>query len=137
MLPKKPKPVFTPFGHQVSFARLWGENERVLNFDGCGTGKTLACIHAVKTYWPEARVLVLAPLSILTPAWAKDLRFGWPETTYAIASGTAAKKRKALKGNAQWVRQELLWFPPTSMRPETCTWRTRWGNEVGRQRRCS
>ena len=103
MLHNKVKPVFEPFAHQETFANLWGREERVLNFDGCGTGKTLACIHAVKTYWPEARVLVLAPLSILTPAWGKDLRFGWPETTYAIAAGTAAKKRKAITGEAQWV----------------------------------
>lgn len=103
MLLKKEKPIFTPFAHQEAFANLWGDKERVLNFDGCGTGKTLACIHAVKTYWPDARVLVLAPLSILTPAWAKDLRFGWPEATYAVAAGTAAKKRKAFEGNAQWV----------------------------------
>ena len=97
------KPTFTPFLHQERFANLWGFQGRVLNFDGCGTGKTLACIHTVKTYWPDARVLVLAPLSILTPAWSKDLRFGWPESTYAIAAGTAAKKRKAFEGDAQWV----------------------------------
>lgn len=99
----QPKKKFEPFSHQETFANLWGQNERVLNFDGCGTGKTLACIHAVKTYWPDARVLVLAPLSILTPAWGKDLRFGWPETTYAIASGSATKKRKAFEGESQWV----------------------------------
>lgn len=102
MLPKQ-KPVFAPYDHQAAFAKLWADNERVLNFDGCGTGKTLACIHAVKTYWPDARVLVLAPLSILTPAWAKDIRFGWPETTYAVAASTAAKKRKAFESDAQWV----------------------------------
>lgn len=99
----QPKKEFKPFTHQESFANLWGDKGRVLNFDGCGTGKTLACIHTVKTYWPDARVLVLAPLSILTPAWGKDIRFGWPETTYAIASGSATKKRKAFEGDSQWV----------------------------------
>lgn len=95
--------VFAPFATQSAFANFWGQREQVLNFSGCGTGKTLACIHSVKTYWPGARVLVLAPLSILKPAWGEDLDFGWPETTYAIASGTAAKKRKAFESGAQWV----------------------------------
>jgi SNF2 family DNA or RNA helicase len=94
---------FKPYAHQTKFANLWGKHERVLNFDGCGTGKTLACIHAVKTYWPGARVLVLAPLSILVPAWKRDLLFGWPETTIDVAAGTMAKKTKAFTGDAQWV----------------------------------
>lgn len=94
---------FSPYAHQRKFADLWGTHQRVLNFDGCGTGKTLACVHAVKTYWPGARVLVLAPLSILVPAWQRDLLFGWPETTMAIAAGTMAKKVKAFTGDAQWV----------------------------------
>lgn len=95
---------FTPYEHQVKFANLWGEKQRVLNFDGCGTGKTLACIHAVKTFWPDARVLVLAPLSILENAWGKDIRFGWPQTSYGVASGTRAKKIKVLTDTElQWV----------------------------------
>jgi SNF2 family DNA or RNA helicase len=95
---------FTPFTHQEKFAELWGNAGRVLNFDGCGTGKTLACIHAVKTYWPKARVLVLAPLSILENAWGQDLRFGWPQSNYGVASGNRAKKVKMLSDmELQWV----------------------------------
>lgn len=94
---------FKPFKHQEAFADLWGEKKRVLNLDGCGTGKTLACIHAVKTHWPEARVLVLAPLSILETAWVKDLQLGWKDATYAVASKSLARKRKALYSDAKWV----------------------------------
>ena len=94
---------FKPYAHQEKFARLWGEKERVLNLDGCGTGKTLACIHAVKTYWPHARVLVLAPLSIVESAWMKDIRFGWPQTTAVAAIGSTAKKQEAIESGVQWV----------------------------------
>ena len=95
---------FKPFSHQTKFANLWGDKQRVLNFDGCGTGKTLACIHAVKTFWPSARVLVLAPLSILESAWGRDLRFGWPSANYGIASGTRLKKINTFTDTEyQWV----------------------------------
>lgn len=73
----------------------------MLNFSGCGTGKTLTCIHAVKSYWPGARVLVLAPLTILEPAWKKDLAFGWPQATVEIAY--AKNREKVFKGDAQWI----------------------------------
>lgn len=94
---------FEPYAHQRKFADLWFSVKRALNFDGCGTGKTLSCIHAVKTYWPGARVCVIAPLTILEVAWGHDLKFGWAETTYGIASGTAAKKRKVFESDRQWV----------------------------------
>lgn len=94
---------FEPYEHQKNFAKLWGTTRRALNFDGCGTGKTLSCIYAVQTFWPSARVLVLAPLSILEPAWVKDLAFGWPDAKVVMATGTAAKKRKAFESDAQWV----------------------------------
>lgn len=94
---------FKPRDHQVRFAELWGSKGRVLNFDGCGTGKTLACIHAVKTFWPDKRVLVLAPLSVVQPAWGEDLKFGWPQTTISIATGSKPSKLKALKSESQWI----------------------------------
>lgn len=92
---------FKPFDHQVETADMWFKSKRILDFSGCGTGKTLSCIHAVKKYWPEARVLVLAPLSILEPAWKKDLDFGWPEAKVGIAY--AKNRDKVFEGDAQWV----------------------------------
>ena len=92
---------FTPFKHQEEGAQMWHDKGRMLDFSGCGTGKTLSCIHAVKTYWPDARVLVLAPLSILEPAWQKDLAFGWPETTVEVAY--SRNRDKVFRGDAQWV----------------------------------
>ncbi|MCL1142948.1 DEAD/DEAH box helicase [Shewanella gaetbuli] len=96
--------VFKPFAHQEKFASLWGDKQRVLNFDGCGTGKTLSCVHAVKTHWPKARVLVLAPLSILECAWVKDLNLGWPEAQVGVASVSKAKKIKVFEDkDNDWV----------------------------------
>lgn len=95
--------MITPMPHQDAFGKLWANKKRVLNLDDCGTGKTLSCIFAVKKYWPEARVLVLAPLTILHPAWGGDLALGWPEATVAYAEGSKDKKLKALTSGAQWV----------------------------------
>lgn len=74
-----------PMKHQLAFSELWGSKKKMLNFSGAGTGKTIAVIHALKTYWPTKRVLVLAPLSILRPAWGGDLDKFWPEVEYDIA----------------------------------------------------
>jgi len=95
--------MFTPRAHQSKFADMFGTKKRVLNFDGCGTGKTLSCVLAVQRHFPGKRVLVFAPLTILEPAWGKDLAFGWPQTTVAIASGSMSKKLKAFNSKAQWV----------------------------------
>lgn len=88
--------------HQVEFGKLWGEKERILNLSGCGTGKTLSVIDAVKTVWPDARVLVLAPLSILRSAWGGDLNKFWPESQWGIAYAKNRKKVFEDRDN-QWV----------------------------------
>ncbi len=88
--------------HQVEFGQLWHEMDNILNLSGCGTGKTLSVIDAVKTYWPNAKVLVLAPLSILRTAWGGDLDKFWPESKYGVAY---ARNRKKVFGeyDNQWV----------------------------------
>lgn len=93
--------MFKPYDHQVKFSELWGNTPQILNFSGCGTGKTLSCIHTVKTFWPGARVLVLGPLTILRNAWGQDLNLGWPETTWEIAY--AKNRVKVFEGDAQWI----------------------------------
>ena len=94
--------MFIPMAHQRAFAQRWGTAQRILNLSGCGTGKTGACIHAIQENWPQARVLVLGPLSILRPAWGGDLNAFWPQTEYDIAY---AKNRRKVFGNTntQWV----------------------------------
>lgn len=93
---------FVPMKHQEQFADDWGVTQRILNFSGCGTGKTGSCVRGVQKNWKEARVLVFGPLSILKPAWLNDLEKFWPESTYDIAY---AKNRRKIfeRTKAQWV----------------------------------
>lgn len=93
---------FTPFAHQKEFADIWSEQNRMLNFSGCGVGKTGAVIHAVQKHWKDARVLVLGPLSILEPAWGGDLKAFSPAASYGVAY---AKNRKQIFtiDKPQWV----------------------------------
>jgi SNF2 family DNA or RNA helicase len=79
--------------HQKDFSDQWLNTPRILNFSGCGTGKTLSVIHTIKAHLPDARVLVLAPLSILRPAWGGDLDKFWPEAEYAIAYAKDREKK--------------------------------------------
>lgn len=92
---------YTPMSHQTAFSWFWYYNDKVLNFDACGTGKTLSVIHTVKTHWEDARVLVLCPLSIMRPAWAGDLDKFWPECDYGLAY--VAKRSRVFNNDHKWV----------------------------------
>lgn len=96
------RPNYQPFAHQKEFANIWSEQNRILNFSGCGTGKSNSVIHTVQAYWPKARVLVLGPLSILGPAWGGDLDDFAPDMDYGVAY---AKNRKKVfeEDKPQWV----------------------------------
>ncbi|MBM7454514.1 SNF2 family DNA or RNA helicase [Oceanisphaera litoralis] len=91
-----------PMAHQRAFAERWAATGRLLNFSGCGTGKTASCILTIEQYWPGARVLVLGPLSILKPAWGGDLDRFVPGSRWEIAY---AKNREQVmtSSEAQWV----------------------------------
>jgi hypothetical protein len=95
--------MITPMAHQAKFANLWGQKRRVLNFDECGTGKTLGCIHSVYQNCPGSRVLVLGTLTTLQSAWVNDLHKYNPHISVALATDTPARKKKAFTSNAQWV----------------------------------
>lgn len=76
-----------PYSHQVAATKFWLDNPRMLNFSGCGTGKTRATLDAIVQRGKQAsgRVLVFAPLSILKPAWGDDIERWTPQLSYNIA----------------------------------------------------
>jgi len=70
-----------------------------------GTGKTSSCLDAVLAAIeedPETRVLVLAPLSILEPAWGGDIR-KFTDLSYRIAHGTPKKREEAMRSASRIV----------------------------------
>ena len=83
------------FDHQVSTIEFLLNQERALIASDAGTGKTRCVLEAFKQS-ESRRMLVLAPLSILKPAWGDDIDQWTPELTWGIStSGTDKKRREA------------------------------------------
>lgn len=76
------------FEHQQATVDFYLSNPRALNISDAGTGKTRATLEAwarVKKKFNAGRLLVLAPLSILRPAWANDCAYWTPGLSTTIA----------------------------------------------------
>jgi SNF2 family DNA or RNA helicase len=89
------------FEHQARDVEFMKTHPIVFNLSDPGTGKTRVCIEAIKADPPGSRTLVVAPLSILIPAWANDVLKFAPELSVAIAQ--APHRERAFKSGAQIV----------------------------------
>lgn len=97
-----PEKVIPPaFVHQVLSTQFQVDNESVFDMSDPGTGKTRAFLDAFaerKRLGISNKALVLAPKSILVPAWAKDIEKFQPDLTYSVAN--AANRVKAFEKDA-------------------------------------
>lgn len=76
--------------HQQQTLQLYQHSPRVLDLSDAGTGKTLAALEAFRLRRRKGgkRALIIAPKTLLAPAWAAELRKFCPELTYSIAYNT-------------------------------------------------
>ena len=94
------------YEHQEKMAMFAINNDRVLNTSDPGTGKTRGTLEGYlrRSRWHETgRLLVVAPLSILKPAWGDDIKKYFPGLSYAIAHGNEYKRRQALESTTDIV----------------------------------
>ena len=108
-----PSPILTrfdwcdlnPWTIQRSTATLLTESPRAYVLSSLGTGKTLASIFATE-YLREIgevkRALVIAPLSVLTPVWEKELFLARPRANVKVLYGTKQKRLSLLAEEADW-----------------------------------
>lgn len=89
-----------PFDHQVKTTTFILRNPRVLVTSDPGTGKTRSVIDAFAKR-KEGRMLVLAPLSILSASWADDIKKFQPSLSYAVAY--ARNREQAFLSDAEIV----------------------------------
>jgi SNF2 family DNA or RNA helicase len=92
-----------PFAKQVLTAASMVMNPRSYVLNGMGTGKTKACIWSFDYLKREAlvnRMLVVAPLSTLEFTWLKEIRRTLPHLRVVVLSGSADRRRRLLKENA-------------------------------------
>jgi SNF2 family DNA or RNA helicase len=90
-----------PFKHQALSSKFFASTPVALDFSDPGTGKTRSVLDYLKAEvlaGNRVKALVLAPKSILQPAWGNDINTFTPELTYAIA--TANNRQEAFDKDA-------------------------------------
>lgn len=82
------------YEHQLKTLELLGKEDRVLDLSDPGTAKTRPAIgaHVERVRTGGKRCLVLAPKSILQPAWGDDIDKFFPGVSYMCAYATNRKK---------------------------------------------
>ena len=89
-----PQPIPKPFEHQTYTTNRILDDRRILNASDAGTGKTRGTLDALATFCRDndKTALVLAPKSILQPAWQEDAAKFTPELRTSIAYSANRKK---------------------------------------------
>ena len=88
------KEIPPPFKHQAAATAVASTLEWVYDASDPGTGKTRTFIDVITNLLLNGfrKTLVLAPKSILVPAWANDIKQFAPHLTYTVATATNRKK---------------------------------------------
>ncbi len=97
---------YRPFAHQKDTAAFLTMHRRAFCLSEQGTGKTGSVIWAsdfLMTQGRIRRVLIICPLSIMDSAWRADLFKFAMHRSVDIAYGSAAKRKKIISGNAEFV----------------------------------
>lgn len=97
---------YKPFAHQKDTAGFLTLHKRAFCFNEQGTGKTASAIWAADYLMQEGlvrRALVVCPLSIMESAWRNDLFTVAMHRSVDVAHGGAAKRRKIIEGDAEFV----------------------------------
>jgi SNF2 family DNA or RNA helicase len=88
-----------PYESQKETAGLLTMNKRAYVLSTMGTGKTRAALYAADYLISTAqvrKVLVVAPLSTLTPTWMNEVFFHFHHRSATVVYGTKKKRRKLL-----------------------------------------
>jgi len=74
------------WAHQRKTLKLMKKEARTLDASDPGTGKTLVALKAFADRRPDTRkaMLVIAPKSLMQPAWGTDINKFFPKLTYSI-----------------------------------------------------
>jgi len=97
---------YKPFEHQRTTAEFLTLNKRAFCFSEPGTGKTGSAIWAADYLMNRGlvkRALIVCPVSIMDAAWRSDLFNFAMHRKVDIAYGAAAKRRKIVASDAEFV----------------------------------
>jgi len=97
------KPLFESQQRFINFALSHTSGYRIFNTSDPGTGKTRASLEAWHQSPNRKRLLVVAPLSILRPAWGQDIETYFPGVGFRIAHGSSEERLAAFTSCADVV----------------------------------
>jgi len=96
---------FKPFAHQHKTAAFLTLHRKCIVLNEIGTGKTLSALWAAD-YLLEVgavkKVLIMSPLSTLERVWGDAIFLGFPKRRHVVLHGTAAKRSKLLRTDADF-----------------------------------
>ena len=96
---------YTPYEHQKQTAAFLTLHPKGLVLNEIGTGKTQSSLWAadylIKTKQVK-KVLILSPLSTLERVWGDAIFTGFPHRRFVVLHGTAERRKKLLKTEADF-----------------------------------
>ncbi len=96
---------FRPYEHQKDTAAFLTINQRALVLNEIGTGKTQSALWAADYLIQTGqvkKVLIVSPLSTLERVWGDAIFFGFPNRKAIVLHGTADRRRKLLRTEADF-----------------------------------
>jgi hypothetical protein len=103
--------------HQLKDIEFCKSNPLVFNTSDCGTGKTRVCLELIRQL--KLPTLVLAPKSILAPAWSEDINKYTPELTHSVAY--AHNRKESFQQESQVIVTNHDAVKYLAEHPELCT----------------
>lgn len=114
--------------YQVKAVDWIVKHPRCAVWAGCGMGKTLTVISAIREL-RLSKVLIIAPKRVALTVWGQEIEKWAPELTYSIVMGTPKQRDVALKAQADVYitsyEQILRWQGPTAWNMVVCDESTR------------
>jgi SNF2 family DNA or RNA helicase len=96
---------FPPYQHQKDTAAFLTTTRKGLVLNEIGTGKTASALWAadyLMSVGAVGKVLILSPLSTLERVWGDAVYMGMPHRRATVLHGTAERRKKLLKQNADF-----------------------------------
>ena len=94
-----PRGEYTPYAHQRDMMRVYVASKAAYNYAAMGAMKTSATLWAFDTLRMAGRVdrlLVIAPVSVMTSAWVNDSKKATPHLRCGVLFGSKAKRTKKI-----------------------------------------
>ncbi len=102
---------YKPMAHQITTAAFFTRYRKCFCLNGLGTGKSLSALWAADYLIEQGavnKVLILSPLSTLSPTWGSELFRHFPHHHYAVLHGKGKKLIEDLSARFLIANHELV-----------------------------